>query len=109
MTWFCYVAGLISSGIVNGITPTLIAPEKSVTRAELLTMLDRAIIQVISSPGTYELAAQARIILISSGDVDRIRQNTGSDPHYKRCRRRSDYFFKMRPSPDALPCVPITP
>lgn len=39
-----YVAGLISSGIVNGITPTLIAPEKSVTRAELLTMLDRAII-----------------------------------------------------------------
>lgn len=64
-----YVAGLISSGIVNGITPTLIAPEKSVTRAELLTMLDRAIIQVISSPGTYELAAQDGIILISSGDV----------------------------------------
>lgn len=64
-----YVAGLISSGIVNGITPTLIAPEKSVTRAELLTMLDRAIIQVISSPGTYELADQDGIILISSGDV----------------------------------------
>ena len=64
-----YVAGLISSGIVNGITPTLIAPEKSVTRAELLTMLDRAIIQVISSPGTYELDDQDGIILISSGDV----------------------------------------
>lgn len=64
-----YVAGLVSAGIVNGITPTLIGPEKSVTRAELLTMLDRAVIQVISSPGTYELAPQKGIILISSGDV----------------------------------------
>ena len=64
-----YIAGLVSAGIVNGVTPTLVGPERPVTRAELLTMLDRAVIQVISSPGTYELAPQKGIILISSGDV----------------------------------------
>ena len=103
-----YVAGLISSGIVNGITPTLIAPEKSVTRAELLTMLDRAIIQVISSPGTYELAAQDGIILISSGDVI----VSGKTPAAILITSGADggvITFQDASSPDALPCVPITP
>ena len=64
-----YVSGMIASGIVNGVRPDWLAPGKALTRAELITMLDRAIVQVISEPGRYELSDAPGIILIASADV----------------------------------------
>ena len=64
-----YVSGMITAGIVNGVRPDWLAPGKTLTRAELITMLDRAIIQVISEPGRYELSDAPGIILIASADV----------------------------------------
>ena len=64
-----YVAAMISKGIVNGVSDTQLAPISSMTRASVMTVLDRAVVQYINAPGSYELNSQEGIVLVASGDV----------------------------------------
>ena len=64
-----YVAAMISKGIVNGVSDTQLAPISSMTRASVITVLDRAVVQYINAPGSYELNSQEGIVLVASGDV----------------------------------------
>lgn len=64
-----YVAAMILKGIVNGVSDTQLAPISSMTRASVMTVLDRAVVQYINAPGSYELNSQEGIVLVASGDV----------------------------------------
>ena len=63
------VSALTAAGIVGGVGNGQLAPMGDMTRASLMTVLDRAIIQYINTPGTYELAGEGGLILVASGDV----------------------------------------
>ncbi len=64
-----YVAALINNGIVNGVTSDTIAPADNMSRAALVTILDRAIGQYINTSGEYDLTDKDGIILVTAGDT----------------------------------------
>lgn len=64
------VAALTTKGIVNGVSENTLAPEESISRAAVVTILDKAIAQYFNEPGTFELNAAKSIILVASGDVE---------------------------------------
>ncbi len=63
------VSALINRGIVSGVTSNMISPATDMSRASLVTILDRAIVQYINNGGEYELTSKDGIILVSAGDV----------------------------------------
>lgn len=64
-----YVAAMVKSGIVGGVGNGRLAPGGTMTRAALVTVLDRTVVQYIQSPGSYELADEDGLVLIAAGDV----------------------------------------
>lgn len=66
---FPYVSALINRGIVSGVTSDTVAPKETMSRASLVTILDRAVVQYIQTSGEYELAEEDGIILVAAGDV----------------------------------------
>ena len=64
-----YVAAMVESGIVGGIGNGQLAPGGNLSRAALMTILDRSIVQYINAPGTYELTDKVGIILVAAGKV----------------------------------------
>lgn len=65
-----YVTALTEAKIVNGIDGDL-KPLASISRASMMTIIDRAISQYINTPGTFALEPRAGIVLIAaSGDVE---------------------------------------
>lgn len=64
-----YVAALTKTGIVNGVGGKRLAPQAEINRASVMTVLDRAVVQYINTPGSYELTDKAGIVLVAAGDV----------------------------------------
>lgn len=64
-----YVSALINGGIVSGVSSDMIAPADSMSRASLVTILDRAVIQYINTSGEYSLTDKDGIILVTAGDT----------------------------------------
>ena len=64
-----YVAAMVESGIVGGIGNGQLAPGGNLSRAALMTILDRSVVQYINAPGTYELVNKDGIILVAAGKV----------------------------------------
>ncbi len=64
-----YVSALINSGIVSGVSSDMIAPADSMSRASLVTILDRAVVQYINASGEYDLTDSNGIILVTAGDT----------------------------------------
>ena len=64
-----YVSALINSGIVSGVSSDTIAPADSMSRAALVTILDRAVVQYINTSGEYDLTDSNGIILVTAGDT----------------------------------------
>ena len=64
-----YVSALINSGIVSGVSSDMIAPADSMSRAALVTILDRAVVQYINTSGEYALTDKDGIILVTAGDT----------------------------------------
>lgn len=64
-----YVSALINGGIVSGVSSDMIAPLESMSRAALVTILDRAVVQYINNSGEHDLTDNDGIILVSAGDI----------------------------------------
>ena len=64
-----YVSALINGGIVSGVSSDTIAPTDSMSRAALVTILDRAVVQYINTSGEYDLTDKDGIILVTAGDT----------------------------------------
>lgn len=64
-----YVAAMTTSGMVGGVGNGQLAPDGDMSRAAMLTVLDRAVIQYINQPGTHTLTDKGGIILVAAGDV----------------------------------------
>lgn len=64
-----YVAAMVEAGIVSGIGGGLLGPADTMTRAALVTVLDRAVVQYIPTSGTHTLAQGEGIVLVAAGDV----------------------------------------
>lgn len=64
-----YVSALINSGIVSGVSDDMLAPNDSMSRAALVTILDRAVVRYINASGEYDLNDGSGIILVAAGDV----------------------------------------
>ncbi len=64
-----YVSALINGGIVSGVTTDTIAPADSMSRAALVTILDRAVVQYINASGEYDLTDKDGIVLVTAGDT----------------------------------------
>ncbi len=64
-----YVSALVNGGIVSGVSSDMIAPAESMSRAALVTILDRAVVQYINTSGEYDLTNKDGIILVTAGDT----------------------------------------
>ncbi len=64
-----YVSALINGGIVSGVSSDMVAPAESMSRAALVTILDRAVVQYINTSGEYDLTDSNGIILVTAGDT----------------------------------------
>ena len=64
-----YVSALINSGIVSGVSSDMIAPTSSMSRAALVTILDRAVVQYINASGEYDLTDSDGIVLVTAADT----------------------------------------
>lgn len=64
-----YVSALINGGIVSGVSSDMVAPAESMSRAALVTILDRAVVQYINTSGEYDLTNKDGIILVTAGDT----------------------------------------
>lgn len=64
-----YVSALINGGIVSGVSSDMIAPLESMSRAALVTILDRSVVQYINTSGEYDLTDKDGIILVTAGDT----------------------------------------
>ena len=64
-----YVAAMIHAGMVNGTGNNQLSPTGSMSRAALVSVLDRAVVQYITQPGTYTLSTEDGIILVASSNV----------------------------------------
>ncbi len=64
-----YVAAMMQSGIVQGVGGEQLLPSGNISRASMMAMLDRTVVQYIDTPGTYQLTDESGVILIASGDV----------------------------------------
>ncbi|MBO5106186.1 MAG: S-layer homology domain-containing protein [Clostridia bacterium] len=64
-----YVSALVNSGVVSGVSNDMLAPGSYVTRAAIVTMLDRAVVQYINTSGEYDLTDKGGIILVTAGDA----------------------------------------
>lgn len=63
------VAALVKSGMVGGVGNGRLDSSGDMSRAALLTVLDRAVVQYVNSPGSYELTDKNGIVLVAAGDV----------------------------------------
>lgn len=64
-----YVAALAEAGVVGGLADGSLAPFSTLSRAQLMTILDRAIVQYIPESGTFQLTDRDGIVLVAAGDV----------------------------------------
>ena len=64
-----YVGAMVESGIVGGVGDNRLAPGVALSRASLMTILDRAVVQYINQAGTYELVDKEGLVLVAAGDV----------------------------------------
>ncbi len=64
-----YVSALINGGIVSGVSSDMVAPAESMSRAALVTILDRAVVQYVNASGEYDLTDKEGIILVTAGDT----------------------------------------
>lgn len=63
------VAAMTKAGIISGVGNHRFAPGLKMTRASVMTVLDRAVVQYINAPGSYELTDKAGIVLVAAGGV----------------------------------------
>lgn len=63
------VAAMTKAGIISGVGNHRFAPGLQMTRASVMTVLDRAVVQYINTPGSYELTDKAGIVLVAAGGV----------------------------------------
>lgn len=64
-----FVGALVESGIVSGVSATELGALSSMSRGAVMTVLDKAVVQYINAPGTYELIDKEGIVLVASKDV----------------------------------------
>lgn len=60
---------LVSDKVVNGVSEDSLKPKSNVTRAQVLTVLNRAISNYITKDGEYEIKGDSGITLITAKDV----------------------------------------
>jgi len=63
-----YAAAMVSRGFISGAGGGF-SPGNGITRAEFLTMLDRAVVQYINEDGEYDLAEGGGIVLCAAPEV----------------------------------------
>lgn len=63
------VAALTQRGMVGGTSVGLLAPKNPLTRAEIVSILDRAVSQYITTSGSYSVAGSDGIVLVTAGGV----------------------------------------
>ena len=64
-----YVAAMTEKGIVNGTTTTTVGGTDEINRGSMVTILDRAILTVITEPGTVIAGDGEGIIIVAAPDV----------------------------------------
>ena len=64
-----YFSKMVEEKIINGVTNDSLAPKKVATRAEVLTMLNRAIGKYIDKDGEYEIEENDGRVLVVAKDV----------------------------------------
>jgi len=64
-----YLATLVEMGVVGGIGNGLLSPDGNMTRAAMVTVIDRLVIQYINEPGQYTLTDGEGLVVVASGDV----------------------------------------
>jgi hypothetical protein len=65
-----YINAVVSKGYIKGYPDESFRPQQSITRAEAVVMLDRAVGKLVPTPGTYDLGGAVQgNVTISSGDV----------------------------------------
>ena len=64
-----FVAALVDKGIVGGIGGGLLSPMGSMTRAAVVAVIDRTVVQYITTSGKHELTSNDGLILVAAGDV----------------------------------------
>lgn len=62
-------AALAKAGVVGGFADGTLAPSSPLSRAQLMAILDRAVVQYIPESGTFELTDRDGIVLVAAGDV----------------------------------------
>lgn len=60
------VAAMVESGIVAGVSADRLAPKSEINRASTVTILDRAVVQYINTPGSHTLTDKDGIILVAA-------------------------------------------
>ena len=63
-----YVAAMVKAGYISGVGENKLAPTGQMTRGALMVVLNRAIVQYISKPGTYTLSDGDGLNLVSAGN-----------------------------------------
>lgn len=71
------VAALTQRGMVSGTSTGLLAPKSPLTRAEIVSILDRAVSRYITSGESHNIAGASGIVLITAGDVTLTGSMTG--------------------------------
>ncbi|MDO4531804.1 MAG: S-layer homology domain-containing protein, partial [Bacillota bacterium] len=64
-----YLAAMVEKGILSGVGDNTLAPALDMSRAAIMTVLNKSVVQYINAPGTYPLTDGEGIILVASGDV----------------------------------------
>ncbi|MEG1879559.1 MAG: S-layer homology domain-containing protein, partial [Pseudoflavonifractor sp.] len=64
-----YVTALTKAGIVAGVGKNRIAPLANISRASVLSILDRAVSDYIAAPGTYDKVVGTGIVAVVVPDV----------------------------------------
>jgi hypothetical protein len=64
-----YVAAMNEAGIVKGTTTTTVGATNDIDRASFVTILDRAIEEIVSEPGTTYTAQGTGIVLVKADDA----------------------------------------
>lgn len=72
-----YVAAMTEKGIVNGTTDTTVGGTDDINRASMVTILDRAIVSVVTEPGATVEATGEGIIIVAAENVTITGEATG--------------------------------
>lgn len=76
------IFGMLHSGFVHGMSDGALRPKQSITRAEVMTVLNNMFDLYVSKPGTYHLTA-GKSVLITCSDVTIILDKVENTPKYQ--------------------------